>query len=82
MNDRTNRERETLIESTMSAHRQRDSSGKILASPAWHDLLPQDREEAFERQLVSRRLERALDAEGLTTTAREVLRRLRSIEQG
>ena len=82
MSDRAGREREELIEATVTAHRERDAQGRILASPAWHDLSPKDRDEAFERQLLSRVMERAHDREGLTSTAREVLRRIRSIRQG
>lgn len=73
---REDRERDLLIEAAASAHRERDTTGRILPSPAWLDLAPADRDAAFERQLEARWLEAALDPEGLSTTARAVLDRL------
>ncbi len=45
--------------------------------PAWHDLGPEARDRAFELARALRRVEAALDPEGLSTTARAVLARLR-----
>lgn len=66
-------ERDALIERVASAHRRRDSLGRIHDHPGWHDLDEPGRLEAFERALELRRMEAALDSEGLSTTARAVL---------
>ena len=75
------RERESLIEATVSAFRERDAEGRICPSPAWWDLSPEDRDAAFERQLVARQFERAYDSDGLSATARAVLRRIPLLPQ-
>jgi hypothetical protein len=74
-------DRDLLIETATSAFRARDPEGRILPSPAWMDLAPEDRDELFERQLASRRAERVLDTSGLSTTARAVLSRIGRLEQ-
>ena len=66
-----------LIERAASAFRERDAWGRILPSASWLDLPAEDRDALFARQLESRLIERALDPNGLSTTARAVLRRLR-----
>ncbi len=66
-----------LIEEVASAYRERTASGLILPSPSWFDLAPADREALFDLQLESRLLERALHADGLSTTILAVLSRLR-----
>ena len=68
---------EILIEQAVSAYRERDASGRILPSPAWWDLPPDSRQELFNRQLESRIIERALTPDGMSTTVRSVLERLR-----
>ena len=78
-------DRDALIEALSSAYRERDAFGRIQPAPAWWDLSPEDREEAFERQLGSRNLERAHDRDGFSSTARAVLGRsvrLRQLGQG
>lgn len=70
---------EALIEAVVGAHRERDRDGRPRAHPAFHDLDAAGRAEAFERALVSRKLEAALDTEGLSTTARAVLARLAAV---
>lgn len=70
-------EEERLVEAVTTAHRHRAPDGTIRSHPAWHDLGDEGRREAFERTVVQRRLESALDPEGLSTTARAVLARLR-----
>ena len=69
-------DRSELVEAAVSAFRERNPSGRILAAPAWWDLSPEDRDLVFERQLQSRLLERALDERGLSGTARAVLGRI------
>lgn len=71
------REREVLIEAVVSAWRPRSKEGEVRGHPAWHDLDEAGRVEAARLALVSRRMEAALDPEGLSSTARAVLARIR-----
>lgn len=75
------REGGSLIEAVCSPFRERDPFGRILASPSFRDLSPADRDTAFDAQLAARRIERALDGDGLSGTARAVLARARSVPQ-
>jgi hypothetical protein len=70
-------EREALVEAVAGAWRPRDPTGEIRAHPAWHDLDAAGREEAFDLARRLRALEAALDPEGLSTTGRAVLARIR-----
>jgi hypothetical protein len=73
---------EVLLEAATSAFRARAAdSGRVEPSPAWWDLGPVERDELFARQMASRILEQSLDALGLSTTARSVMRRLPWINQ-
>ena len=74
-------EREALLEAAVTAHRDRDASGRILPSPAWMDLAPADREAAFEAQSAARRLEAAHDENGMNATAWVVTERANWIAQ-
>ena len=65
-----------ILESAVSSFRERDSGGRILPSPTWWDLSPEDRDALFRSQFESRILERALDPAGISSTARAVLSRL------
>ncbi len=67
---------EPLIEAAAGAWRPRGSDGGVRPHPAWHDLDDEGRVRAFELALRSRVVEAAVDAEGLSTTARAVLRRI------
>jgi hypothetical protein len=69
-------ERAALIEAVTSAHRERDPHGRVLGHRSFHDLDADARREAYEQTCLSRALEAALDAEGLSSTARAVLRRI------
>ena len=73
----TEEERELLIEEVVSAWRPEDREGGVRAHPAWHDLDDGGRAEAAERTAQARRMEAALDPEGLSTTARLVLAKIR-----
>ncbi len=73
----TPQERERLIEEVVSAHRGADPRGGLRPSSAFADLDEDGRREAFQRTLESRALEAALDPEGLSTTARLLLHRIR-----
>jgi hypothetical protein len=70
---------EILMEEAVSSYRERTASGLILPSPAWWDLPAESREEFFRRQLQSRVLESVAAPDGLSSTARTVLKRLRSL---
>ena len=70
-------DRETLIEQVAGAFRERTADGEVQAAPAWYDLDPAGREEAFERTVVQRRLEAAAAPDGLSATAKSVLARIR-----
>jgi len=69
--------RDLLIEEAASAFRERNAWGRILPSPSWLDLPAEERDALFARQLESRLIEQALDPNGLSTTARAVLERLK-----
>jgi hypothetical protein len=71
------REEELLIEQVAGAHRPipRD---ELRYHPAFHDLGEAGRLRAFELALALRPIEAALDPDGLSSTARAVLARIRS----
>ena len=69
-------DRDTQIEAVTSAHRARDARGRVQSHPSWHDLSEEDRVLAAEATEGLRRLEAALDPEGLSSTVRAVLERL------
>jgi hypothetical protein len=73
----TANERELLVEQAASAYRPARVGGEIGMHPAWADLDEQGRAEAFDVATAMRRLEAAIDPEGLSSTARAVLERLR-----
>jgi hypothetical protein len=68
---------EDLIEAAAGAYRARDPSGAPAFHPAWYDLDDAGREAAFAATVQSRALESALDPEGLSSTGRAVLARVR-----
>ena len=70
------REREALLEETVTAWRPRSPDGRILAHPAWADLPESERQRAFDETLRSRSLESLLHPRALSTTAQRVLARL------
>ena len=74
-------ERDELIEAAISAHRDRSHDGRLLPSPAWADLTPEDREAAFDAARASRVLEAGLDERGLNSTVRAVVDRIFGLGQ-
>jgi hypothetical protein len=66
-------EREQLIESVVSAHREPDPRGGVRPSPAFYDLDDAARAEAFELAAMQRAIESALDAQGQNATIKAVL---------
>jgi hypothetical protein len=67
---------ELLIEQVVSAWRPRDRDGGVRSHPAWHDLPEALREEAAREARRQRRIEAALDPEGMSSTAKAVLARI------
>jgi hypothetical protein len=68
---------ETLVSAATTAWRTRDADGRLVPDAAWMDLDEEGRRAAFDATLLQRKLEAALDGEGLSSTARAVLRRIR-----
>ena len=68
---------EILIEAATTAWRPRSPSGQIGAHPAWADLDAAGRFEVYEETVRLRRLEAVGDPDGLSTTAKVVLARIR-----
>jgi hypothetical protein len=66
-----------LIEQVTTAHRDTGRDGGLRFHPAWHDLDEEGRRQAFEATGALRKMESALDARGLSTTAKAVLARIR-----
>ena len=71
----TEEEKELLIEAVASAHRPRPLVD-LRYHPAWHDLDAEGREKAADLARALRKVEAAMDPEGLSTTTRAVLARL------
>jgi hypothetical protein len=76
------KDREALIEAVAGAFRPRDPFGEVRGHPAFYDLDEEGRAEAFEAARALRAMEAALDPEGLSTTARAVLARIRAAKEG
>ena len=72
----TPEEEDLLIEQVAGAWRP-ETDDELRYHKAWHDLDAAARTRAFERARALRPIEAALDADGLSTTARAVLARLR-----
>lgn len=70
------RVRERLVEQAAGAWRPVRADGGVGTLPAWHDLDPAGRLEAYEAARQARRIEAALDPAGLSATGRAVLSRL------
>jgi hypothetical protein len=66
-----------LVEAVVTAWRPRDPDGAVRAHPSYYDLHDAGRRLAFEEARRQRALEAGLDAEGLSTTARAVMARIR-----
>ncbi|MBL4846632.1 MAG: hypothetical protein JKY65_14010 [Planctomycetes bacterium] len=65
----------TLIEEVVGAFRPRDPRS-LVPLPAWHDLSPVGREQAYEQSVTMRAIEAALDPNGYSATVRAVLGRI------
>ena len=73
-------ETKMLVEEATTAWRPRTPDGTILEHPAWGDLEADGRQAVFDETLVARRIERAMDSRGLSTTVRAVLSRLSKVD--
>ena len=71
------RDREILIEQATTAWRPRDPWDRLRSHPAFHDLDEVGRLALYRETARQRALEAALDEEGLSSTARAVLARIR-----
>jgi hypothetical protein len=71
------RDLDVLIEAAVTPYRERDVEGRVVPPPAWWDLSPEGREELYRRQMMSRVIEKAFDAEGWSGTVRAVMSRIR-----
>lgn len=72
-----NRDDRDLMEQVLGAWRPRKRDGGVRSHPAWHDLRPEQRQQAHDETERLRLLEAALDPEGLSSTARAVLARIK-----
>lgn len=76
------REHQVLVEQVVGAWRPRDSDGGLRAHPAWYDLPAELRPEAAREARRQRKIEAALDPEGLSSTAKAVLARIVPSDRG
>ncbi len=72
-------DRDLLVEAATSAHRDRDPFGALRFHPAFHDLDAAGREALFTATAGQRAIEAAVDPDGLSSSARAVLQRIRSL---
>ena len=70
------RERDALIEASVTAHRRRDAEGRVLPPPEWWDLSVDALDELYRRQLLTRHLERLIDPRAESATVKAVLARI------
>jgi len=68
-------DKQVLIEEVAGAWRPRRLNG-LPSLPAWHDLDEDERKRAFELAIENRKLEQALDPEGMNATIRSVLSKI------
>ena len=73
----TAEERELLSAAAATAWRPTDADGSPRAHPAWHDLDEPGRRELFAITAQLRAIEATLDRDGLSSTVRAVLARIR-----
>lgn len=70
------RKRNALIEASVTAYRERDLEGRLVPPAEWWDLAPEALDELYASQLLTREIERVLDPQGQTATAKAVLARI------
>jgi hypothetical protein len=69
-----------LIEEVAGAYRPRDPR-EVAFLPAWYDLSPESREDAFALATRMRKIEAALDPRGHSATVRAVLARISNVRR-
>lgn len=69
------------FEQALSAWRSRGPEGELRFHPAWADLDAAERERLFDETARLRRLEAALDRQGLSTTGLAVLGRVQRVSE-
>lgn len=69
---------EALMEAVVGAYRHVGFDGRMRPAPEWRDLDEAGRAEAARQAELQRRLESALDPDGLSSTVRAVLSRMGS----
>jgi len=72
-------DQDVMIEAVTSAFRERSERGEIRVHAAWVDLDDRGRVAAFEAARAQRLIEAALDPDGLSSTAKAVLARVRGV---
>lgn len=70
-------DRDELVEQVVAAWRPRGLDDGVRSHPAWHDLPHDDRVFAARLAAAQRELEAAMDPQGLSSTGRAVLARIR-----
>jgi hypothetical protein len=70
------RERDDLIEASVTAYRERDVDGHPMPPAEWWDLPPEALDELYRRQLLARAIDRAMDPAGQSATVKAVLARV------
>jgi hypothetical protein len=71
---------DSLIEQLAGAYRSSGIAGEVQAHRAFYDLDEAGRRQAYERSLVLRPIEAALDPEGFSSTVRAVLGQISGAE--
>ena len=69
-------EMDELVEASVTAHRERDLEGRLKPPAEWWDLAPDALDDLFQRQLLTREIERVLDPQGQSATVKAVLARI------
>jgi hypothetical protein len=75
----SDRELDVLIEASVTAHREHDLEGRLVPPSAWWDLAPEALDALFQRQLLTREIERVMDAQGQSSTVKAVLARIEGL---
>jgi hypothetical protein len=70
------RKLDELVEASVTAHRERDLEGRLTPLAEWWDLAPAALDDLFQRQLLTREIERVLDPQGRSATVKAVLARI------
>jgi len=64
---------DVLLESALTAHRERDAEGRLVPPASWWDLAPEALDALYREQLLAREIERHVDPAGRSGTVRAVM---------